>query len=64
MKNSLEFSTTILRAVIIGGRYYHPGDHALVNAEIFRELVAIFAADPKDRPRRYAGTKSTARRSH
>jgi myo-inositol catabolism protein IolC len=63
MKNS-EFSTTILREIILCGRYYHPGDTAQVNAEIFRELVAIFAADPKDRPRRYAGTKSTARRSH
>lgn len=45
-----EFPTTILREVAIGGRCYCPGDIVLVNIEIFRELVAIFAADPKDRP--------------
>ncbi len=45
------FQTTILREVAIGGRCYSPGETALVNIEMFRELVAIFAADPKDRPR-------------
>lgn len=59
------FPVTLLRETIIGGRSYNLGNRVLVNAERFRELVAIFAADPKDRPRRYPRTStSTARRSH
>lgn len=64
MKNQDLFQTTILREVAIGGLCYHPGDTALVNAEIFRELVAIFAADPKDRLPRHTGKPSAENSSH
>lgn len=63
-QNLFHFHVTLLRETIIGGRSYHPGNTVLVNAAMFRELVAIFAADPKDRPRRYPRTSTTARRSH
>ncbi len=43
------FPTKIYRQCIVGGRHYGPGDIALVSRKTFRELVAIFAADPQDR---------------
>lgn len=46
---SKPFSVGITRSCIIGGEPYEPGDTAMVTAKVFRELVDIFAVDPRER---------------